>query len=113
MTLDSPERLSFHFGLPLHPVHYLRAKDDFEIGSTPIGPSTICELFQVCLISQEFPGGPGSAACDSGRDQNHLAGGFVSEAGGYCIVLDNLAPREPWLSLAKRVTPRCCVSAIQ
>jgi hypothetical protein len=34
---DSPECLSFHSGFALHPVDYLRAKDDFEIASTPVG----------------------------------------------------------------------------
>jgi hypothetical protein len=86
---DSPECSSFHCGFPLHPIHYLRAKDDFEIGSASI----ISQLFQACFIGQEFTRSPGSAACNSCRDQNYLAGAFVSEAGGYGIVFDNITPR--------------------
>ena len=38
---DSPECLSFHSWFSLHPVDYLRAKDNFEIRPTPVDVSTI------------------------------------------------------------------------
>ena len=71
---DSPECFSFHLGFALHSVDYLRAKDDFEILFSPVGARAICQLFQACFIGQEFTGSPGSAACNSCRDQNYLAG---------------------------------------
>ena len=46
----SPECFGFYFGFALHPVDYLRAKDDFEILFTPVGASVICQLFQVRCI---------------------------------------------------------------
>ena len=49
-TDDSPECPSFHLRFALHPVHYLGAKDDFEILFTPVGASAFCQLFQVCRI---------------------------------------------------------------
>ena len=90
---DSPECFSFHLGFALHPVDYLRAKDDFKIPLTPVDASAICQLFQACFIGQEFTGSPGSAACNSCRDQNYLAGALVSEAGSYRIVFDDMTPR--------------------
>ena len=90
---DSPECFSFHFGFALHPVDHLGAKDDFEIGSIPVDGSAIYQLFQACFIGQEFTGSPGSAACNSCRDQNYLAGALVSEAGGDCIVFNSVTPR--------------------
>ena len=53
---DSPECFSFHSWFALHPVDYLRAKDDFEIPFAPVDAGTLCQLFQVCFIGQEFPG---------------------------------------------------------
>jgi len=38
---SSPECFRFHSGLPLHPVYYLRAKDNFEIRPTPVDASAI------------------------------------------------------------------------
>jgi hypothetical protein len=87
---DSPECFSFHFGFALHPIYYLGAQDDFEIGSIPVDGSAIYQLFQACFIGQEFTGSPGSAACNSCRDQHYLACALVSEAGGDCIVFDNM-----------------------
>jgi len=77
----------------LHPIDDLRAKDDFEIRFTPVDANALHQLFQTCFIRQEFAGGPGSAACDSGHHKNYLAGGLVGESGGYCIVFDNIALR--------------------
>jgi hypothetical protein len=76
--------------LGLHPIHHLRAKDDFKILFSPVDARAICQLFQVCLIGQELTGCPGSAACNPGSDQNYLTRGIVGEAGGDCIVFDNL-----------------------
>ena len=90
-TDDLPECLGFHFGFALYPIDDLRAKDDFEILSTQVDASAIRQLFQVCLIGQEFAGSPGSTACNPRRDQDDLAGGLVSEAGGYCIIFENIA----------------------
>jgi hypothetical protein len=90
---DLPECFRFHSGFALHPIHYLRAKDDFEIGSIPVDGSAIYQLFQACFIGQEFTGSPGSAACDSCRDQNYLAGALVGEAGGDGIVFENMTVR--------------------
>ena len=42
---DSPECLSFDLGLALYPIDDLRAKDDFKILLTPVGASTIRQLF--------------------------------------------------------------------
>jgi hypothetical protein len=92
---DSPECYSLHLRSALHPIDHLRAKDDFEIPSTPVNTSAIRQLFQACFIGEEFTGSSGSATRNSGRDQNYLAGALVSEAGGYCVVFDNVTPRSP------------------
>jgi hypothetical protein len=89
----SPECFRFHFGFALHPVYNLRAKNDFEILFSPVDTGIICHLFQACFISQEFTGSPGSAARNSCRDQNYLAGALVSEATRYRVVFDNMTPR--------------------
>jgi hypothetical protein len=83
---DSPECFSFRSWFALHPVDYLRAKDDFKIGSAPVDVGTTYQLFQARFIRQEFTGSHGSAACNSGCDQNYLAGALVSKAGGDCIM---------------------------
>jgi hypothetical protein len=90
---NSPECFRFHSGFPLHPIYYLRAKDNFEIRPTPVDAGAIYQLFQARFIGQEFTGSPGSAARNSGRDQNYLAGALVSKAGGYGIVFDDTTPR--------------------
>jgi hypothetical protein len=109
---DSPECFSFHDGFALHPIHYLRAKDDFEIPLPPVDAGVICQLFEVGFIGQEFTGSPGAAACDSCRNQNYLAGAVVIEAGGDCKVFDNTTPRRLCSDLPTRDSG-CCVSAIQ
>jgi hypothetical protein len=76
----------------LYPIDDLRAKDDFEILFTPVGAGTIRQLLEVFFIGQEFAGSSGPAARNSSRNQNYLAGGLVSEAGGYSIVFENFAP---------------------
>ena len=90
---DSPECFSFYLRFALHPIDYLGAKDNFEIRSTPVDASAICQLFQAFFVGQEFTGSPGSTACNSRHDQNYLAGALVREAGGYCIVFDDRTPR--------------------
>jgi len=90
---DSPERDRFHLGFALHPVNYLRAKDDLEIPLAPVDAGATCQLFQPCFIGQEFTGCPGSAARNPRRNQNYLAGALVVEAGGDCIVFDNITLR--------------------
>ncbi|MFZ2021673.1 MAG: RNA-binding domain-containing protein [Terracidiphilus sp.] len=92
-TDDLPESFSFHLGFALHSIDYLRAKDDFEIRPTPVDVSAICQLFQACFIGQEFAGSSGSAACNSRRNQDDLAGALIDEAGGNCIVFDNITSR--------------------
>jgi hypothetical protein len=77
----------------LHPIDYLGAKDNFKIPLAPVDASAVCQLFQACFIGQEFTGSPGSAACNSRRDQDYLAGALVREAGGYGIVFDDRTPR--------------------
>jgi hypothetical protein len=90
VTDGLPECLRFHLGFALYPVDYLRAKDDFEILSTPVGASTIGQLFQGFFIGQEFTGSSGPAARNSCCNQNYLAGALVSETGGNCIVFENV-----------------------
>ena len=92
MTWNSPECCSLHLRLALHTVDHLRTKDDFEILFSPARKCAARQLFQACFVSEKFAGRPGSAARNPCRYQNDLAGGLVSEAGGYRIVFDNLPP---------------------
>src|SRR6202035_4246270 len=62
-----------------------------------------------CLISEEFAGSPCSAARNSRRDQNYLASALVSEAGGDCIVFDNLTPRSQRTDLPRTGAGVLCV----
>ena len=86
----SPECFGFHLGFALYPFDYLRAKDDFEVPFAPVGAGAIRQLFQAGFIGQEFAGSPGPAARNSRRDQNHLPGALVDEAGRYCIIFENV-----------------------
>ena len=109
---DLPKCFGFYLGFALYTVDHLRAKDNFEVRSSPVDAGASCQLFQVRFIGQEFTGSPGAAACDSCRNQNYLAGAVVIEAGGDCKVFDNTTPRRLCSDLPTRDSG-CCVSAIQ
>jgi hypothetical protein len=47
---DSPECFSFRSWFALHPVDYLRAKDDFKIGSAAVNVGTTYQLLQARFL---------------------------------------------------------------
>jgi hypothetical protein len=91
--VDSPERCNFHLGFALHPVDHLRAEDDFEISLIPVGSRGICQLFQVCLIGQEFNGSPGSAAGNSPPPAELAGRGSRLVKRAAIAFFDNMTPR--------------------